>query len=100
MTRVEPADSARCYTNLAPPMKVVAFSDTCLLRCGELRRNFDHVSEIHVPVPTYDALMLPVLKRSADRTWSMQELIAQVADDQNLSQEERDELIPSGATTL
>jgi restriction system protein len=53
-----------------------------------------------VPIPPYDALMLPVLKRSAQQTWMMRDLIAKIADDLGLSREERDEQIPSGGTTL
>lgn len=53
-----------------------------------------------MPIPTYDALMLPVLKRCAQKTWTMRDLIAQIADDLNLTPEERDQQIPSGGTRL
>lgn len=53
-----------------------------------------------MPIPPYDALMLPVLKRCAQQTWAMRDLINQIADDLGLSREERDEQIPSGGTPL
>ena len=53
-----------------------------------------------VPIPTYDALMLPVLKRCAEKIWTMRDLIAQIADDLNLSLEERSQQIPSGGAPL
>lgn len=53
-----------------------------------------------MPIPPYDALMLPVLKRCEQRTWAMRDLIAQIANDLELSDEERNELIPSGGTPL
>ncbi len=53
-----------------------------------------------MPVPTYDQLMLPVLERSAEKTWIMRELIARMADDLKLTQAERDQEIPSGGTKL
>jgi restriction system protein len=53
-----------------------------------------------VPIPTYDALMLPVLLHSSQKPWSMRELIAVIADDLGLSDEEREQEIPSGGTRL
>ncbi len=51
-------------------------------------------------IPTYDTLMLPVLRLSAERIWSMRELIARIADDLALTENERAEQIPSGGTTV
>ena len=53
-----------------------------------------------MPIPTYDALMLPVLRRSSEKTWIMRDLIGQIADDLGLSQEERGLQIPSGVATV
>lgn len=56
--------------------------------------------EVSLPIPTYDQLMLPALQHAAEKTWDMRELIAQIADDLNLTQAERDQEIPSGGTKL
>lgn len=53
-----------------------------------------------MPIPPYDQLMLPVLQLSADKTWTMRELITRIGDDLKLTQEEREQAIPSGSTTL
>ena len=53
-----------------------------------------------MPIPTYDALMLPVLRHSADKVWTMRDLIVCIADDLGLSDEERGKQIPSGVTTV
>lgn len=51
-------------------------------------------------IPTYDALMLPVLRLSAERAWPMRELTARIADDLALTEKERAEQIPSGGATV
>ena len=51
-------------------------------------------------IPTYDAFMLPVLIRCAEQPWVMRDLIARVADDLDLDEDERDQEIPSGGTTV
>lgn len=53
-----------------------------------------------MPIPTYDALMQPVLQHCAERTWLMRDLIDQVATDLALTDVERAEEIPSGGTTV
>jgi len=53
-----------------------------------------------LPVPTYDALMLPVLRHCADRLWQMRDLIERISDDLKLSPPERSEQIPSGGATI
>lgn len=53
-----------------------------------------------MPIPTYDALMLPVLRLCADKTWVMRDLIARVADDLHLTEAERAEQVPSGGESL
>ncbi|CAH2603833.1 Mrr_N domain-containing protein [Rhodovastum atsumiense] len=50
-------------------------------------------------IPTYDDLMLPVVKLCAEKTWTMRELIARVSDDLGLAAVERAAQIPSGSTT-
>ena len=51
-------------------------------------------------IPTYDSLMLPVLKLTASKTWLMRDLVADVANTLQLTPEERSQLIPSGSTTV
>lgn len=51
-------------------------------------------------IPTYDLLMLPVLRHCAETTWQMRDLIRRIADDLGLSEEERAAQIPSGSTTI
>ena len=58
------------------------------------------LSREEVPIPSYDALMLPVLKLCAGRQWMMRDLIRQIADDLHLTEEERTQLIPSGRAKL
>jgi restriction system protein len=53
-----------------------------------------------VAIPTYDALMLPVLRHCAEKTWLMRNLIDQIADDLDLDQGERTAQLPSGGTTI
>lgn len=53
-----------------------------------------------MPIPTYDALLLPVLRLSANRLWVMRDLVAKIADDLNLSDDERAMEIPSGGTKI
>lgn len=50
-------------------------------------------------IPTYEALMLPVLKLCAQHGWVMRDLINRIADDLALSDAERAEETPSGGTT-
>ena len=51
-------------------------------------------------IPSYDALMLPVLRLCADRVWPMRELITRIADDLQLSPEERSQELRSGGTRV
>ena len=53
-----------------------------------------------MPIPTYDDLMLPVLRLSTEKLWVMRDLVARVADDLHLSQPEREQVIPSGTVTV
>jgi restriction endonuclease Mrr len=53
-----------------------------------------------LPIPTYDALMLPVLRHCADKAWTMRELVARISDDLGLTLEERAQQIPSGGSLL
>ena len=51
-------------------------------------------------IPTYDVLMLPVLRLCAERLWIMRDLVDRVADDLHLSHPEREQVIPSGSVTV
>jgi restriction system protein len=53
-----------------------------------------------LPIPTYDALMLPVLRHCAEKLWQMRELTTRIADDLALTQDERNQLLPSGGSTV
>ena len=53
-----------------------------------------------MPIPPYTALMLPVLKACAQKTWLVRDLVSRIADDLVLTPEERLEEIPSGGTKL
>ena len=53
-----------------------------------------------MPILTYDACMLPVLRHCADKTWLMRDLVARISDDLALTAEEREAQIPSGGTTI
>ena len=53
-----------------------------------------------MPIPTFNTLMLPVLKHCAAKTWQMKDLIAQIADDFHLTPEERVLPVPSNTGTL
>jgi restriction system protein len=53
-----------------------------------------------LPIPTYDALMLPVLRHCADKAWTMRELVARISDDLGLTLGERAQQIPSGGSLL
>lgn len=55
---------------------------------------------VRLPIPTFDQLMLPVLRHCAEQTWSMRELIARIAEDLQLTEAEREQEIPSGDTRL
>jgi restriction system protein len=47
-------------------------------------------------IPDYQTLMLPVLRISAEKEWRISDAVERLADDYNLSQEERTSLLPSG----
>lgn len=49
-----------------------------------------------MPIPDYQTLMLPVLRISAEGVTRMADVAERVADELNLSQEEREKLLPSG----
>lgn len=53
-----------------------------------------------MPIPTYDMLMLPLLRLCAEKQWVMRDLVARVSDDMGLSQSEREQMIPSGTMTV
>ncbi len=48
-----------------------------------------------MPVPTYDVLMLPVLRACAEKLWLMRDLVIRIADDLRLTQAEREQMIPA-----
>jgi restriction system protein len=51
-------------------------------------------------IPTYDTLMLPVLRLAAQQTWAMRDLISRVSDDLSLTPAERDQMLPGGTGTV
>lgn len=53
-----------------------------------------------LPIPTYDVLMLPVLQRCNEQAWQMRNLIVRIADDLQLTLDERDQQVPSGGTSV
>lgn len=52
-----------------------------------------------MPIPDFQTLMLPVLKVSAEKEWRISDAVERLANDFNLSPEERTTLIPSGRQT-
>ena len=88
---------------------VVVFHGGCLPRGGRDGNGaggvagcgvWADVDGVAVPIPTYDELMLPVLRLCAEKTWVMRDLIARVSDDLALGEEERQELLPSGGISV
>ena len=53
-----------------------------------------------MPIPSYDQLMLPVLRLAAEKAWNIGDLANRIADDLGLTPAERDQEIPSGGTKL
>ncbi len=53
-----------------------------------------------MPIPTYDACMLPVLRHCAEKVWLMRDLVVCISDDLALTPEERAAEIPSGGATV
>lgn len=51
-------------------------------------------------IPDFQTLLLPVLRRSAERRWKTRELIEQLSTDFGLSDAERTQLLPSGTQSL
>ncbi len=49
-----------------------------------------------MPIPTLQTLMLPVLRHCEEKGWVMRDLVARIADDLGLTQQERERRIPSG----
>ena len=52
-----------------------------------------------MPIPDFQTLMLPVLQISAEKEWRISDAVERLADDYNLSQEDRTALLPSGRQT-
>ena len=50
-------------------------------------------------IPDYQTLMLPVLRISAEKEWRISDAVERLAEESNLSQEERTTLLPSGRQT-
>jgi restriction system protein len=53
-----------------------------------------------MPIPAFDALMLPVLRRCAEKAWAVRDLVARIADDLQLSEEERGQRTGGGSNTV
>lgn len=49
-----------------------------------------------MPIPDFQTLMLPVLRRLAERRWATGELVTAISDEFGLSEDERRALLPSG----
>lgn len=49
-----------------------------------------------LPIPDYQTLMLPVLRLAAEGEWRVPKAAEQIADEFGLSDEEREEVLPSG----
>ena len=50
-------------------------------------------------IPDFQSLMLPVLRRLAERQWSTSELTTALSDEYSLTPDERRQLLPSGTQT-
>ena len=59
-----------------------------------------HIRRVSDAIPPYDALMVPVLRYVAERTWVMRPLIEQISDDLRLASASRERLLPGGSTTV
>jgi restriction system protein len=53
-----------------------------------------------VPIPSYNELLLPILKLSCERPWATKELLERISNDLKLSPEDRAARIPSGLESL
>jgi restriction system protein len=51
-------------------------------------------------IPTYDALLLPVLRHCAEQVWPIRGLVARIADELALTPDERTRLLPSGGVSV
>ena len=52
-----------------------------------------------MPIPDFQTLMLPLLKLAAEKEWRISDAVERLANDYQLSQEERAVLLPSGRQT-
>ncbi len=52
-----------------------------------------------MPIPDFQTLMLPVLQLASEKEWRISDAVEQLANDFNLSQEDRASLLPSGRQT-
>lgn len=53
-----------------------------------------------MPIPDYQTLMLPALRRLAERRWKSAELVGALSDEFGLSADERTVLLPSGRQAI
>ncbi len=53
-----------------------------------------------MPIPTFDALMFPVLRDAAEKAWTGHDLVIRIADDLGLSRDEREQLNQGGQRTI
>jgi restriction system protein len=49
-----------------------------------------------MPIPDYQTLMPPLLKRAANKDIRVPEIESQIAEEFGLSEKERDQMLPSG----
>ncbi len=53
-----------------------------------------------MPIPDFQSLMLPVLRRLAQRRWATAELVEAMAEEHRFDEQERRALLPSGRQTV
>ena len=53
-----------------------------------------------MPIPDYQTLMLPVLRKAAQGEAKVSEAVEEIADEFSLTDDERAELLPSGKQTI
>jgi len=89
----------RCPDMIAPPLR---FSLPAAGSSGPLPILTDHRESRRVPLPTYEDLMLPLLKEYAASSHprSLKELVPLMADKLGLTEEEKAERLASGRQSL
>lgn len=100
--RVPSAASARSSTVTAITNGYCAARGRNVTNQGVLPRPVGHAScpeSDLMSIPDFQSLMLPILRRLAERQWSTSELVGAMAAEHGLTDEERRALLPSGRQT-